>query len=189
VRTDSSRAVSASPAPAVAIGRSEKRAPVAVADDAVPSEVAVPNDIGAVSVPTIAGTNVDSIVGASTKAARESNGEQIVTTGGLGPATTGDDDATARPPVLIGPAPLPRFPDALRSQRTDGEVVVRFRVDERGLIDGSSLKVVKSDHPLFTAAVRRELPRFRFQPARSPAPESKPRADWVDFRVEFTTKN
>jgi hypothetical protein len=48
---------------------------------------------------------------------------------------------------------------------------------------------VKSDHELFTAAVRRTLSRFRFEPARTPAPESKPRAEWVDFRVEFTVKN
>jgi TonB family protein len=91
--------------------------------------------------------------------------------------------------VLIGRAPLPYFPDALRSQRTEGEVVVRFRVDESGHVDGSSMKVLKSDHTLFTLAVRNVLPRFRFEPARSPAPESKPRSEWVDFRAEFTAKN
>jgi hypothetical protein len=66
---------------------------------------------------------------------------------------------------------------------------MRFRVDEHGRIDMSSVKVVKSDHELFTLAVRNVLPRFRFEPARSPAPESKPRADWVDFRAEFAAKN
>jgi hypothetical protein len=52
-------------------------------------------------------------------------------------------------------------------------------------VDVSSVNVVKSDHELFTAAVRSVLPRFRFEPARSPAPESKPIANWVDYRVQF----
>jgi TonB family protein len=95
------------------------------------------------------------------------------------------DDAGAKPAALIAPAPLPRFPAELRSHWSESEVVVRFRVDERGRVDVASLKVLKSDHELFAAAVREVLPRFRFEPARSAAPESKPIADWVDFRVRF----
>jgi periplasmic protein TonB len=93
------------------------------------------------------------------------------------------DDAGARPAALIGTAPVPRFPEELRAHWSDGEVVVRFRVDERGRVDVPSMKVVKSDHDLFTAAVREALPRFRFEPARSA--DYKPVADWVDFRVRF----
>ena len=63
---------------------------------------------------------------------------------------------------------------------------MRFRVDEHGRVDVASLKVLKSDHDLFVAAVREVLPRFRFEPARSAAPDAKPIADWVDFRVRFT---
>ena len=99
------------------------------------------------------------------------------------------DDAGAPTATLIGPAPIPRFPDELRSRWTEGEVVLRFRVDERGRVDGSSVKVLKSDHDLFTAAVRNVLPRFRFEPARSPAPESKPISNWVDYRVQFAATN
>jgi len=44
---------------------------------------------------------------------------------------------------------------------------------------------LKSEHDRFVAAVREVLPRFRFEPARSAAPESKPVADWVDYRVKF----
>ena len=80
---------------------------------------------------------------------------------------------------------LNHFPDELRSQWRESEVVVHFRVDERGRVDVASMKVLKSDHDLFVAAVREALPRFRFEPARSAAPESKPVADWVDFRVRF----
>jgi protein TonB len=91
--------------------------------------------------------------------------------------------AGARPAALIAPAPMPRFPEELRSHWTESEVVVRFRVDEHGKVDVGSAKVLKSEHDLFAAAVREVLPRFRFEPARSA--DSKPIADWVDFRVRF----
>jgi TonB family protein len=149
---------------------------------------AAPKRLASVAVPVIAATNVDSLLRVSTKTTRESYADQIGTTNALR-ATAAADDAGGKPPVMIGAPPLPYFPDALRSQRTEGEVVVRFRVDEHGRVDASSMKVVKSDHELFTLAVRNVLPRFRFEPARSPAPESKPRAEWVDFRAEFRATN
>jgi TonB family protein len=155
---------------------------------AAPNMPAAPKRLATVSVPVIA-TNVDSLLRASTKTGRESYTDQFASAGALKTSPIGDDAATGTPPVLIGNAPMPYFPDALRSQRTEGEAVVRFRVDERGRVDVSSMKVVRSDHELFTLAVRNVLPRFRFEPARSPAPESKPRAEWVDFRAEFTAKN
>jgi protein TonB len=85
--------------------------------------------------------------------------------------------------------PEPRFPDALlRSGRRDGQVVVRFMVNEFGSVDVASMIVERSDHELFTAAVRDILPRFRFEPARTQAPESKPVATWVSVPFRFTTK-
>ena len=66
---------------------------------------------------------------------------------------------------------------------------MRFKVDERGRIDVASMTEVSSDHELFTAAVRDILPLFRFEPARTPPPESKPVAIWVDLPFKFTAKN
>ena len=65
---------------------------------------------------------------------------------------------------------------------------MRFMVNERGSVDVASMIVVRSDHELFTAAVRDILPRFRFEPARTHAPESKPVAAWVSVPFRFTTK-
>jgi hypothetical protein len=48
--------------------------------------------------------------------------------------------------------------------------------------------VVQSDNDLFTAAVRDILPRFRFEPARTHAPESKPVAAWVSVPFRFAKK-
>lgn len=146
-----------------------------------------PKNLAAVTARLVARTNVDSIVRASTKLDRALASDQIGTSGGI-TASSHVDDAGAKPAALIAPAPLPRFPEELRSQWTESEVVVRFRVDERGHVDVSSMKVLKSDHELFTAAVRNALPRFRFEPARSAAPASKPVSDWVDFRVRFAAQ-
>ena len=66
---------------------------------------------------------------------------------------------------------------------------MRFIVDEFGRVDVASMIVERSDHDLFTAAVRDILPRFRFEPARTRGPESKPVAGWVSVPFRFTTKN
>jgi TonB family protein len=156
----------------------------AAAPTPAPRLPVVPKNLAAVTARLIARTNVDSMVRASTKLDRAVSNDQIGTRGGL-LTSSHPDDAGAKPAVLIAPAPLPRFPEELRSHWSESEVVVRFRVDARGRVDVSSMKVLQSDHELFTEAVRNALPRFRFQPARSAAPESKPVADWVDFRVRF----
>ena len=146
----------------------------------------LPKNLAALTTRFVAKTNVDSLVRASTKLDRALGTDQIGTSGGL-MASTHADDGSARQAVLIAPAPLPRFPEELRSRWSESEVVVRFRVDERGHVDVKSMKVLQSDHELFTEAVRNALPRFRFEPARSGAPQSKAVADWVDFRVRFAS--
>jgi TonB family protein len=166
------------------IASSDKPATESATPPAPPKLRIAPRSLAAVTAKLLARTNVDSLVRASTKVGRELLTDQIGTAGGLHPSSH-VDDASMRPARLIGPAPAPRFPDDLRSHWTEGEVAVRFRVDERGRIDMSSVKVLQSDHDLFTAAVRNVLPRFRFEPARSPAPESKAISDWVDYRVRF----
>jgi TonB family protein len=107
----------------------------------------------------------------------------------VSPPTSADVNYAVTPPKIIGRVPEPRFPDALlRSGRRDGQVVVRFMVNEFGSVDVASMIVERSDHELFTAAVRDILPRFRFEPARTQAPESKPVATWVSVPFRFTTK-
>jgi TonB family protein len=86
-------------------------------------------------------------------------------------------------------APTLRFPEELRAKPIAGEVVVQFRVNEKGRVDASSMQVLHSEHELFTAAVRNALPRFRFEAARAASPGSKPHAAWVQFRAEFTARN
>ncbi len=88
-------------------------------------------------------------------------------------------------PTLIGTAPQPAYPEALRDQQVEGEVVVQFVVDETGKADVATLTVVRSPHVLLTNAVRALLPQFRFEPARTAPPQSIPRPETVRYAYTF----
>jgi len=134
----------------------------------------------------------DSIARAAPERQRASDTDRTGTAEKVSPPTSADVDnavTPVSPPKIIGRVPEPRFPDALlRSGHHEGQVVVRFIVNEFGSVDASSMIVEQSDHELFTSAVRDILPRFRFEPARTRAPESKPVAAWVSVPFRFTTK-
>jgi len=61
--------------------------------------------------------------------------------------------------------PSPRYPDVLRSGNVEGNVLAQFVVDTLGRADMTEFKVLKSDHDLFTAAVKSVLPMTKFTPA------------------------
>jgi TonB family protein len=88
-------------------------------------------------------------------------------------------------PLLIGAAPVPKYPDQLRGRRVEGQVLIQFVVDASGRPDLASLKVVQSPHEAMTEAVRRVMPQFRFEPARTAPPESRARAETVRYAFNF----
>jgi len=88
-------------------------------------------------------------------------------------------------PTLIGTPPQPQYPEALRAQQVEGEVVVQFVVDENGQPDVSSMTVVRSPNVLLTNALRAVLPQFRYEPARTRPPQSAPRAETVRYAFTF----
>jgi TonB family protein len=141
-----------------------------------------------VAVPKLAMTNLDSMITTSSKVARGRETKFVPAGGALDVSGLGDAGSVT-PPALIGPAPTPSFPDALRAHPIEGEVIVQFRVTEKGRVDVASMQVLQSPHELFTQAVRSVLPKFRFEPAHSGAIGAKPQAAWVQFRTRFTAKN
>ena len=184
-RADSLRFASAKPAPAAApVVQPEQRAP----KSATP-ELRLPRvDVRLGAIPSISAPSVDSIVRSAMERQRPSDTARTATRDEVPPATTADVDTPNTPAKIIGRVPEPRFPEALlHSRQREGQVVVRFMVDELGRVDVASMIVERSDHELFTAAVRDILPRFRFEPARTHAPESKPVAAWVSVPFRFTT--
>ncbi|HVD06000.1 MAG TPA: TonB family protein, partial [Gemmatimonadaceae bacterium] len=86
---------------------------------------------------------------------------------------------------LRGELPQPVYPAYLRQVGVQGEVLVRFVVDENGRPDLSSLKVVRSPHEFLTDEVRRVIMRLSFDPARTEGPASKPRSEWVQMSFVF----
>jgi len=86
---------------------------------------------------------------------------------------------------LRGELPRPVYPVFLRQVGVQGEVLVRFVVDENGRPDLSSLKVVRSPHEFLTDEVRRVIMRLTFDPARTEGPASKPRSEWVQMSFVF----
>jgi protein TonB len=59
----------------------------------------------------------------------------------------------------------PNYPNQLRAANIEGQVVAKFVVDTNGRADMRTFEIIKSDHDLFTNAVRNSLPNFRFFPA------------------------
>ena len=152
----------------------------------MPGAAAAVTSLRRLVVPKVAMSSLDSLMGTG-RMARDVESEPI-TVGGSLLTPARNDDGGIIPPVLVS-APTLRFPDELRAQRVDGEVVVQFRVNDKGRVDASSMQVMQSRHELFTAAVRNALPKFRFEPAHSAAPGAKPQSAWVQFRAEFTARN
>jgi TonB family protein len=104
---------------------------------------------------------------------------------GISTRRRSESDNAPTAPTLLGTPPQPQYPDALRNQQVEGEVVVQFVVDENGQPDASSMTVVRSPHLLLTNAVRAVLPRFRYEPARTAPPRSTPRPETVRYAFTF----
>ncbi|HTI04862.1 MAG TPA: TonB family protein [Gemmatimonadales bacterium] len=194
---DSPLSASATPARTAPAAQPSKRAL-----DSAPPELRLPRvdvhlrriNIPSVPLPSVsAAPSVDSIVRSATERQRASDTDRTAAADKVSAPRPTDVDRAAvaaaiTPAKIIGHPPAPRFPDALlRSGPHEGEVVVRFIVNEYGTVDLGSMIVERSDHDQFTAAVRDILPRFRFEPARTHAPESKPVASWVSVPFRFTT--
>ena len=181
VRADSARPASAKASP---VASAPLSLPVArqPAKDAAVAELPLLPNIGGLVIPETKAPNADSVMRAST-VRHDAENDQIGSSGRLRMPTLGEDRAETSP-VLIGAIPQPRFPDALRSQGVEGAVVVQFLVGTDGSVDASTMKVVRSPHDLFTAAVRSVLPRLHFQPARTA--DAKPRAEWVQYSIQFS---
>ncbi|MEP6763014.1 MAG: M56 family metallopeptidase [Gemmatimonadaceae bacterium] len=79
------------------------------------------------------------------------------------------DRAVISAPGSVGPA----YPAALKAAKIEGQVLVQFVVDENGVADVSSFKILRPRaennevvHPEFENAIRDALPNMRFVPAQ-----------------------
>jgi TonB family protein len=185
---DSLRAARATPAPTAPVIQREPRA-----RESARPELRLPRveiHLDSVIIPSIpAAPSVDSVLRSAMERQRAFDTDRTETRGEFSRPLSADVDTAHTSPRIIERPPDLAFPVAmLRAGRREGQVVVRFMVNEIGRVDLQSMIVERSDHELFTAAVRNVLPRFRFDPARTLGPESKPVAAWVSVPFRFTTK-
>jgi TonB family protein len=69
--------------------------------------------------------------------------------------------------VRVRTRAVPVYPEKLRAQKVDGNVLVQFNVDERGVAQMQTFKVLRSSSPAFTEAVRRAISSTAFHPAET----------------------
>ena len=81
--------------------------------------------------------------------------------------------------------PAPAYPEALRAQGIEGQVVVRFVVDATGRPLRATAKVVRSTREEFSEAVLLVLPSYRFTPARM---NGRPVAQRVQMPFVFSLR-
>ena len=70
-----------------------------------------------------------------------------------------------KPAHALPDNPAPLYPAELLATRPTGRVLMTFVVTKAGVIDTSTVRVIESSHPLFEAAARAVLQRWRFLPA------------------------
>jgi len=70
-----------------------------------------------------------------------------------------------QPVAPLGANRGPRYPDMLKTANVEGIVMAQFVVDTTGHVVPSTFKVLKSDHDLFTQAVRTALDSMQYSPA------------------------
>lgn len=75
------------------------------------------------------------------------------------------DSANGQQASLLPAFKGPVYPDALRAEQIEGQVLIQIVVNADGTADMPSLRVLKSDHPLFTESVKSALSAARFRPA------------------------
>ena len=68
-------------------------------------------------------------------------------------------------PLLLGSNSPPVYPNQLRAANIEGMVQAKFVVRADGKVDLSSFIATRSDHELFTVAVRAAAEHWRFRPA------------------------
>jgi periplasmic protein TonB len=76
-------------------------------------------------------------------------------------------DQVERQVSLVPGSTPPRYPESLRAAGVEGRVVALFIVNDRGMVEQGSIRILRSDNPLFDDAVRSALGRMRFVPAES----------------------
>ena len=135
-----------------------------------------------VDVPDISSTGFDADVNTGLTATSPvgSNTGSGDSSGGGGPRWASQVEKVALPHPANRP---PGYPHILHAASIEGSVIMRFVIDTTGAVEPDSRVVLRTDHPLFTAAVLRALGSHRFLPAETGGRKVRM---LVEQRFEFT---
>ena len=109
----------------------------------MPSAPAAVPSLRRLVMPKVAMPSLDSLIRPTDGSSREVDSYSIAASGPQPSAQ--NDAASVTPPVLVY-APTLRFPDELRARPIDGEVIVQFRVNEKGRVDASTIRIPVAHH-------------------------------------------
>ncbi len=171
------------PAPAPTPPQAFTAAPIAKGFAVLRTPIDIPTSLPAVNL-NVPPTNLEDFTGTGKPGGR-ANGLEGAT--GAAPVLDGVflvnqvDKPVAVLPGTAGPA----YPETLRAAGIEGHVMAQFVVDSTGRVDLSSVSVLDSQHPLFSAAVRSALARMRFLPAEA---RGAPVAQLVQQSFQFTVR-
>jgi TonB family protein len=181
---------SPAPAPTTPVRQTEREQPTPASTRPEFHSPRVDIQVNSVNIPGMpAPPSADAILRSAAERQRTSDTNRAETSTEPSRLKSADVVTAHTSPKIIGRFPDPGFPDALlRSGTREGQVSVRFMVNEKGRVDVGSMIVEQSDDDLFTEAVRDVLPLFRFEPARTLGLESRPVAAWVSVPFRFTAK-
>jgi TonB family protein len=137
------------------------------------------------AAPTVAVPSAESLSASSAAAAKASSFSRQFWTAGIDKKVGSESANGPTPAKLIGDMPHPVYPEFLRKNSVEGEVVVRFVIDVTGHPDMATIEVVRTPHEAMTAAVRRVVQQMRFEPARIGGPDSPARTELVQISFVF----
>jgi protein TonB len=95
------------------------------------------------------------------------------------------ESGVEKPAFALPGNPSPSYPAILRNSGVEGGVVVQVAVDTLGRAEMETFKLLSSDHQMFTDAVLKVLPRFRFIPAETGGRKVRM---WVIIPFEFVRR-
>jgi protein TonB len=105
------------------------------------------------------------VAGGSSKGVKGGTGKEGDTGTEAGAHAVYMEFQVEKPVEKIG-GEAPEYPSSLRESGVEGRVLAQFVVGENGRYQGSTLKILDSSDPAFTAAVKDALPRMRFSAAQ-----------------------
>jgi protein TonB len=76
----------------------------------------------------------------------------------------------------------PAYPSDLAEAGVEGLVIATYVVDATGRVDTTTIRIISSDHPGFTASVQTALGEMRFRPAKR---RGQPVRQLVEQRFRF----